>query len=147
MASRLRGPVQELVSAGGVVYREVDGRLEVVLCGRNGEPPLWGLPKGTPDEGETIEQTALREVREETGLDVVIQAPLGTINYWFQHGGVRYHKTVYHHLMVPVGGAMSQHDPEFDIVQWFKADEACRVLTYQNEVNVVRRAMEHVAKR
>jgi 8-oxo-dGTP pyrophosphatase MutT (NUDIX family) len=132
-----------MVSAGGVVYRMRDGRMEVVLCGRR-EPHLWGLPKGTPDRGETLAETALREVREETGLDVEIQAALGTITYWFVRQGTRCRKTVYHNLMVPVGGALDRHDPEFDVVQWFEAEEACQHLTYGNEVKVLRRAMKEV---
>ena len=73
-SSRIEHPV----SAGGVVYR-VEGRSrEVLLCGRT-TPALWALPKGTPDSGESLEQTALREVREETGLEVTLDSTLGSI--------------------------------------------------------------------
>ncbi|MEK7681649.1 MAG: NUDIX hydrolase [Chloroflexota bacterium] len=135
--------IERLVSAGGVIYRMVDGRMEVALCGR-GEGALWALPKGTPELDETIEQTALREAREETGLQVEIEAPLGNITYWFQHDGIRCFKTVHFHLMRPVGGALDKHDPEFDVVQWFPVDEALRVMTYTNETTVVRAAVERV---
>ena len=74
--------VERHVSAGGVVYRLTNGEIEAVLCGRS-DPLRWSLPKGTPDKGESLEETALREVREETGLEVVIEAALGNINYWF----------------------------------------------------------------
>ena len=69
-----RSRVTRAVSCGGVVYRERDGRVELALCGRHSG--LWALPKGTPDPGETLDQTALREVREETGLEVGIEPPL-----------------------------------------------------------------------
>lgn len=140
-----RGPIEHLISAGGVVYRRQDGELQVLLCGRN-EPLLWALPKGTPNRGETIEQTALREVREETGVDVRIAGKLGSIRYWFTRAqdGVRCNKAVYHYLMEPVGGDPSLHDHEFDTVVWFPAGEALRLLTYPNEVNALERAIAAV---
>ena len=135
--------VEDLVSAGGVVYRIGEGGPEVVLCGRMAEG-LWGLPKGTPLAAETIEETARREVREETGLDVRIERKVGEIEYWFTRPaqGKRFHKRVHHFLMVPVGGDTDQHDHEYDLVRWFPAGEAERRLTYENEVEVLRRAVE-----
>jgi len=143
-----RPRVEEPVSAGGIVYREVDGKIETVLCGRD-VPVRWSLAKGTPDAGETMEQTALREVREETGLEVTIQEPIKSIDYWFadREGEVRYHKTVHFYLMVPIGGATDQHDPEFDVVQWFPSEEALKTLAYANEVEVLRRALELISQR
>ncbi|MFH1140306.1 MAG: NUDIX hydrolase [Chloroflexota bacterium] len=134
--------IEHQVSAGGVVYREREGQLEVVLCGRK-SPLLWALPKGTPDQGESLEQTALREVREETGLEVAIQTPLGFIEYWFSRtqDGVRCHKKVHFYLMAPTGGAPSLHDPEFDLVQWFAEREAFKAMTYASEVAVVKKAL------
>ena len=140
--------VENPVSAGGVVYQMNGGRLETVLCGRS-QPVRWSLAKGTPDEGETLEQTALREVREETGLEVEIDGSLGSIDYWFADRAkdVRYHKTVHFYLMMAVGGATDQHDPEFDVVQWFDAEDALKNLAYANEVNVLQRAMDLIAER
>ncbi len=113
----------------------------------SGEEVRWSLAKGTPDAGETLEETALREVREETGLDVEMQAPIESIDYWFadRGGDVRYHKTVHFYLMVPVGGDTSLHDPEFDVVEWFPSERALEVLQYTNEVDVMRRALELIA--
>ena len=140
--------VENPVSAGGVVYQINGSRLETVLCGRS-QPVRWCLAKGTPDAGETLEQTALREVREETGLEVEIDGSLGIIDYWFADRGkdVRYHKTVHFYLMVPVGGATDQHDPEFDVVQWFEAEDALKNLAYANEVNVLKPALDMIAER
>ena len=135
MSARRR--VQDSVSAGGVVWRRTaDGELEVVICGRSAEK-LWGLPKGTPNAGESVEQTALREVREETGLLVELGAPLGSIDYWFVARGERVHKYVHHWLMQPVGGSIDDHDHEFDAVEWVPIREAHRWLTYANERRVV----------
>ena len=140
--------VETPVSAGGVVYQRNGGHLETVLCGRS-QPVRWSLAKGTPDPGETLEQTALREVREETGLEVEIYGSLGSIDYWFADRGndVRYHKTVHFFLMVPVGGSTEHHDPEFDVVQWFKTEDALTALAYANEVKVLRRALTLIAER
>ncbi len=140
--------VENPVSAGGVVCQTNAGRLETVLCGRS-QPVRWSLAKGTPDSGETLEQTALREVREETGLEVEIEGSLGSIDYWFadRDRNVRYHKTVHYYLMAPVGGATDQHDPEFDVVQWFDVKDALKNLAYANEVNVLERALDLIAER
>jgi 8-oxo-dGTP pyrophosphatase MutT (NUDIX family) len=146
-----RGPrrkVEKLVSAGGVVYRRVDGRIETVVCGRL-EPLRWSLPKGTPDEGETLEQTALREVREETGLEAEIEAPIGNVNYWFVSPDNRSHfnKTVYFYLMAYKGGCTDRHDPEFDEVRWLPSEEAVKSLIYANEARVLQMALDIIKKR
>lgn len=127
-------------SAGGVIHRTVDGRLEVVLVHRR-SPVLWALPKGTPDAGETIEETALRETREETGLEVEIERPLRSIRYFFVRGSTRFHKTVHFFLMRPIGGSPDDHDAEFDEVRWVEAHEALALLNHATE----RAVLEEVA--
>jgi 8-oxo-dGTP pyrophosphatase MutT (NUDIX family) len=140
-------PIEQAVSAGGVVWRKnASGRLEVVVCGRRADR-IWVLPKGTPDDGEAIEQTAMREVREETGLQIRLGAPLGTIEYWFTSRGVRYHKHVHHWLMEPIGGDVSQHDHEFDEVRWLPADEALTLLTYDGEKELILRAAQELGEK
>lgn len=140
--------VLQAVSAGGVVYR-IGGRgAEIVLCGRTREG-LWALPKGTPEPGESIRETALREVREETGLGVRIVADLGVINYEFARPleGVRFEKTVHHFLMAPDGGgSVETHDAEYDRVAWFALEEALRIMTHRNEIAVVLRAADAIAE-
>lgn len=101
----------------------------------------WTLPKGTPSDAETVEQTALREVTEETGLDVRISAPVGAIEYFFTQSGTRIHKTVHYFLMEAVGGSLDQHDHEFDDVRWVPIDEARRLLSYPTERQVVETAL------
>ncbi len=148
MIEKATSRVENLVSSGGVVFRKNGGRLETVLCGRSA-PVRWSLAKGTPDPGETLEQTALREVREETGLEVELEESLGSIEYWFadRDNDVRYHKTVYFYLMSPVGGHIDQHDPEFDVVQWFGVEEALDSMAYGNEAAVLRRAVDVIKTR
>jgi 8-oxo-dGTP pyrophosphatase MutT (NUDIX family) len=135
------------VSAGGVVYRHEGGRVEVVLCVRRRDQ-LWALPKGTPEPDETTEETALREVREETGLHVEIVDRVGDVRYRFfdARGGVEVDKVVHHFLMQPVGGDLDQHDHEFDEARWYDIHEAGRLLTHQNQVPILERASALIAK-
>ena len=137
--------VEEQVSAGGVVYRDNGGRLEVVVCGRV-SPRIWGLPKGTPSPGESREETAIREAQEETGLEVSIDGFVDSIEYWYYLAAdaVRCHKTVYFYLMSPTGGDVSLHDQEFDEVRWLPVAEAMEALTYDNEVRIVEKSLSLV---
>jgi 8-oxo-dGTP pyrophosphatase MutT (NUDIX family) len=159
-------------SAGGVVFRLVpmrsgeennfvqgkdnleretphggDGDLsvEVALVGRS-QGGIWTLPKGTPKDGETIEQVALREVQEETGLAVRLIAYVGSITYSFVRHQIRYQKQVRHFLLEAIGGDTTLHDQEYDLVEWFPLSEASRHLSYQNEVNILYQA-ENVLRR
>jgi len=121
------------------VHRTVEGRLQVVLVHRR-SPRLWALPKGTPDSGETVEETALRETREETGLEVAIERRLGSIRYFFVRGSTRFHKTVHFFLMRPIGGRLEDHDAEFDEVAWVDMEEALAILNHATERSVVEEA-------
>ena len=127
-------------SAGGVVHRREGDTHEIVIVHRRA-PVLWALPKGTPDSGETIEETALRETREETGLEVELEAPISSIRYFFVRGSTRFHKTVHFFLMRPVGGALELHDQEFDEVRWAPVPEALALLTHATERSVVEQAL------
>lgn len=139
-------PVRREVSAGGVVYRKVAGKLEILLCGR-GEPVTWGLPKGTLDPWETLEEAARREVAEETGLKARSGPKIGTVSYSFARDHVRYDKTVHYYLMEPVEGSIDQHDTEYDVVRWFPLEEAIATLTFSNDSEIVRRAAPMVPDR
>jgi 8-oxo-dGTP pyrophosphatase MutT (NUDIX family) len=115
--------------------------IEVVLVGRS-HAGIWALPKGTPQPGETIEQVAVREVQEETGLQVRLVAYIGSISFSFVRDQVRYHKQVRHFLLEAIGGDTALHDHEYDLVEWFPLHEASRHLTYQNEVHILYQAEE-----
>ena len=110
--------------------------------GRDGV--TWTLPKGTPDPGESTEETALREVGEETGLEVRIVEPLPSIEYVFVQDGTRIRKTVHYFLMEPTGGDLSRHDHEFVTVRWVPFDEAAGLLSFQTERDLVAEAHQRI---
>jgi 8-oxo-dGTP pyrophosphatase MutT (NUDIX family) len=125
------------VSAGGVVLAEPRPDAAVALVAhRSVRGGLqWTLPKGAAEVGETVEATALREVREETGLEAELIGPLDTIDYWFVWAPerTRYHKFVHYFLMVSAGRNFSQHDHEMEDAAWFEPDEARRQMSFANE--------------
>ena len=131
-------------SAGGVVVRFEAG-IPRFVAGRRKEIHTWTLPKGTPHPGESTEETALREVAEETGLEVEIVEPIDSISYTFTQRGARIHKTVFYFLMRPTGGDLADHDHEFDEVRWFELAEADGILTFESERGLVDRAAQRVA--
>jgi 8-oxo-dGTP pyrophosphatase MutT (NUDIX family) len=133
-------------SAGGIVIRDQGGVPEFVAGKRRRDRDIttWTRPKGTPKRGETTEETALREVAEETGLEVHITAPFDSIHYTFVQRGTRIHKTVHYFLMEPVGGDLAGHDQEFEDVAWVAMDDAPGLLTFETERALVARAAERV---
>ena len=145
-----KGRVEYPVSAGGVVYKTRNDEVSFVICGQDSSNGwVWGLPKGTPDPGETIENTAIREVTEETGLKVIVEEYIDSTSYWFVRldDGVKCHKTVHFYLMSPVGGSFEDHDHEFDDVRWFDAQESRNTMTHENEIRVLEKAIEMVAQK
>ena len=129
-------------SAGGIVIRFEDAAPQLVVGKRLRERDgvTWTLPKGTPHPAETTEETALREVTEESGLEVDIVRPFESIAYTFVQGRTRIHKTVHYFLMVPAGGDLARHDHEFDEVRWIGFDEAAELLSFETERALVARA-------
>ena len=134
-------------SAGGIVVRYDGQRPDLVVGMRRRERRVvrWTLPKGTPNPGESLEETALREVAEETGLQVRIVEPLRSIEYRFVQDGARIHKTVHYWLMEPTGGDLAQHDAEFEQVRWVSFDEAPSLLTFETERELVAVAARRIA--
>ena len=131
------------ISSGGVVFRRAGGGYEVALIRVvRADGDAWALPKGWVEKGEDLEQTAVREVREETGLDAKVLRKLGEVTYEFYSKAdrSRISKTVHLFLMEYVGGTTSEHDDEVEEVRWFPLEDALRTLTYKNEREMAEKA-------
>jgi ADP-ribose pyrophosphatase YjhB (NUDIX family) len=132
-------------SAGGLVVDPETGRAAVIgRLDRRGRL-LWSLPKGHVEQGETVEQAAVREVAEETGIDSAVVAALGCIDYWFVAEDRRVHKTVHHFLLRAVGGELSDADVEVTAVAWVPLADLPARLAYADERRLVQRATTMLA--
>jgi len=142
-------PTEQQVSAGGVVYRKKTSGVEVALI-KVGPIIRWQLPKGIVDEGETPEEAAVREVREETGLAAKIESLLEKIEYWYVSSGktgkVRYHKFVHFYLMKYRSGRTDNHDHEVLEARWLPIVDAIRMLSFKSERELVEKAREMIGK-
>jgi 8-oxo-dGTP pyrophosphatase MutT (NUDIX family) len=132
------------ISAGGVVYRRSDDGIEIVLASRRtrrGEL-AWGLAKGGIEDDESLEDAAVREVREETGLVAEIEASLGETRYFYVWENVRIRKTVHFFLMRHTGGDVDDRDDEMEEIRWFPLERALKRAAYRGERDVLGRAAE-----
>lgn len=141
-----RWPVRRAESFGGVVVRPTTDGHEVILIRTHnlkGED-VWTLPKGTADDGETAEETAVREVLEETGIRAEIIGPLEDITYWFVSAKdrARFRKTVHYFLMRAVDGDTSLHDAEVEEVRFVPVPDAPRQVTYPSDRKVLKQLVE-----
>lgn len=138
---------QDQVSAGGVAYRMVDGRAEIAIILTHPEH-RWQLPKGMIDPGESFEQAARREVREEAGIETELIEPIARTEYWFvaERDGKRnrFHKHVHWFLMKYTSGDVADHDHEVTEARWADVDEAMEILVFKNEREVVLKAVEAI---
>jgi len=128
-------------SAGGVVVR--DGACVVIVPTRraaNGARVL-ALPKGHVDPGETPPQAAVREVREEAGVDGRVVGPLGEVRYFYVRGGRRISKLVEFYLLDYVAGDPEEHDHEVEEARWMPLAEAAEHLSHRGEREMVRKAL------
>jgi 8-oxo-dGTP pyrophosphatase MutT (NUDIX family) len=128
------------LSAGGVVVRRIGARIEVaVVSPRRG---VLALPKGHPEDGETLEQAATREVLEETGLTAEPVERLGQVRYWYTLAGERVLKGVTFFLFDYVSGSVEDHDDEVEDASWVALDQAPRLLSYKGEREMAVKARE-----
>ncbi len=112
-----------------------------------GKTSVWALPKGHIDGRESEQEAAVREVREETGVRVVLDQPLGEISYWFRADGERIHKKVTFFLLQWASGSPMPQRAEVDEVDWHPLEQAGDLLTYAGERDIALKAAEALAAR
>jgi 8-oxo-dGTP pyrophosphatase MutT (NUDIX family) len=130
-------------SSGGAVIDMRDGKPFVAMIATRGRS-RWGLPKGAVSQGETSEQAALREVKEETGLDAEVIGLLDTIEYFFRAGDTLIKKSVDFYLMHHLGGTLAPQLSEVDDVEWVPLSEGIERASFESERKLLSSAMEQI---
>jgi len=122
-------------SAGGLVYKKENEEI-FILVSQHSQHHGWVFPKGLIGdhvEGEDKMETALREVKEETGAEGKITRALNPITYWFVMDQEKVRKTVYYYIMEYVGGDITKHDHEMEKVEWLPVNKVGERLTYKSD--------------
>lgn len=137
-------------SAGGIVYK-TSPSLQI-LVSKHSQHHGWVFPKGLIGDKEvnkhqTKEETAIREVKEETGIDGEIEQSLTPVSYWYVFEGVKIKKTVYYFIMKFVGGDIEEHDSEMEEVEWLPLEEVEKRLTYPSDKEVWDEAKKLMVRR
>jgi 8-oxo-dGTP pyrophosphatase MutT (NUDIX family) len=134
-------PTSTEFSAGGVVVR--DGQCVVIVPTRRAADgsKVLALPKGHPQPGESAAEAALREVREEAGVESRLVEKLGDVRYWYTRNGTRIAKVVSFFLLEYVSGQVHDHDVEVEQARWLALEDAAHDLSYEGEREMVGRAL------
>jgi 8-oxo-dGTP pyrophosphatase MutT (NUDIX family) len=140
-----KGKVEREFSAGGVVVRGDDVAVIVPFKLSPDGKRVLALPKGHPDEGESMKEAAAREVREETGIEAELVDKLGDVTYWYQREGRRILKKVSFYLFEYRSGSIEDHDEEIEEVRWMPLADAARELSFPGEREMVERALSRLA--
>jgi 8-oxo-dGTP pyrophosphatase MutT (NUDIX family) len=138
---------KDQVSAGGVAFRRIHSEVQIAIV--SVKPSLrWQLPKGIVDPGETTAVTAVREVREEAGVETDPIELIETVQYWYQRvqygQRIRYHKFVHFYLLKYLGGDVKDHDHEVAESRWVSFQDAIDMLAFKSEREVVEKAQEMI---
>jgi 8-oxo-dGTP pyrophosphatase MutT (NUDIX family) len=133
--------VEREFSCGGVVVRGTETIVIVPTRRAANGAEVLALPKGHPENGESPADAALREVREEAGVETTVREKLGEVQYWYQRDGVRIAKTVAFFLLDYVSGEPDDHDHEVEHARWIDLEEAARSLSYKGERDMAARAL------
>jgi 8-oxo-dGTP pyrophosphatase MutT (NUDIX family) len=132
-------------SAGGIIYKKSSQTL-ILLC-QHSQHHGWVFPKGLIGDqikNETKEQTALREVTEETGAIAKIIHPLPPVTYWYIWNDEKIKKTVYYYLMEFISGDITKHDTEMENVEWLKIEDVEKRLTFRADKKIWKEAKNYL---
>ncbi len=131
-------------SAGGIVFKKEKGKVYILVSQHSGHHG-WVFPKGRIGdhvENEDKKETALREVKEEVGVEGKILKPLKPVTYWYKWEGKSIKKTVYHFLMEYVSGDIKDHDWEMENVEWLLIEQVAEKLSYSSDKKVWKEAQK-----
>lgn len=134
-------------SAGGVVYKKDKGNIFILVVQHGSYGHHWGFPKGhiaDKIQGESKKDTALREVKEETGIDAKLLQALSPIQFWYVKDEEKRKKTVYFFVMEYQGGDFSQKDFEMQDVQWVPIEDVLEKITFKSEKQVFQEAEKYI---
>jgi 8-oxo-dGTP pyrophosphatase MutT (NUDIX family) len=141
--------VKREFSAGGVLVRSIRGRLHVAAIRPQGKTDVWALPKGNVDPGETAAETAVREVREETGVEGTLVEKLGDVRYVYTWDGERIFKVVSFFLLRAGRGRLGEIEEAMRIevadARWLPLEDAPRLLSYGGEREMAAKALERLS--
>lgn len=135
-------------SAGGIVFKKENGKTFILVSQHSGHHG-WVFPKGLIGDhikNEKKEDTAVREVEEETGIKAKILKPVEPTTYWYNWEGEKVRKTVYYFIMEATGGDISKHDSEMENVEWLPTSEIEKRLTYDSDKNSWKKAKNEIEK-
>ena len=133
-------------SCGGVVVRGDQCIVIVPTRRAAGGVQVLALPKGHPEGDESAADAAVREVREEAGVEATVREKLGNVRYWYQRDGKRIAKTVTFFLLDYVSGEPDDHDHEVEHARWIALEEAARSLSYKGERDMAERALSRARR-
>lgn len=135
-------------SAGGVIYKANESGFQVILISHHNQKGrlIWCLPKGSIEQGESLQETAVREVREETGASGRLLDKIGQIQYWFysKEEETKIFKTVHFYLLEYLEGNEKDHDSEVDEARWVALEEGLQMLTHNSERAIMEKAARYL---
>jgi len=135
--------IKYLHSSGGIIFTKANNVIQVALISTKNNT-VWTIPKGLIDKGEKPENTAIREIMEETGLVGRVVDKLGENSYWFylKEKNMKCRKTVSYFLLAYVSGKIEDYGREVDEAKWFALDDALKIVSYSSDRDIIEKAKE-----